>query len=71
MIRLLEGDPLLSFGDLGISFPIRLTAHRQVHTHLGALAHEVGLEPFHDSLVYPLNISPLHFILEILNMILH
>ena len=44
MLGLLPGVTLVSLGDLGITLAVGLTAHRQVHAHLGALAHEVILE---------------------------
>ena len=43
MLSLLPSVTLESISYLGITLTICLTAHRQVHTHLGALAHEVSL----------------------------
>ena len=37
---------LVSLGDLGIALAVGLTAHSQIHAHLGALAHEVILQAF-------------------------
>ena len=37
-----------SLGNFGISFTVGLTAHGQIHTHLGAFAHEVSFKTFHN-----------------------
>ena len=48
VLRLFKGDALVSFSNLGEAFAIRLTAHRQVHTDLGALAGEVLAQTLDD-----------------------
>ena len=44
MLGLLPGVTLEGLGNLGIALAVGLTAHGQIHTHLGALAHEVVLK---------------------------
>ena len=44
MLSLLPGIALEGIGHLGITLAIGLTAHRQIHTYLGALARKVGIE---------------------------
>lgn len=39
---------LESFGYLRITFAVSLTAHGQIHTHLGAFAHKVSVQAFQD-----------------------
>ncbi len=48
MLGLFPGDPLVGFADLRVAFALGLTAHRQVHADLGALAGEVHLQPLDD-----------------------
>ena len=44
VLSLLPSVALEGLGDLGITLAVSLTAHSQVHTNLGALAHEVVLQ---------------------------
>ena len=46
VVGLLVGDAAVSLGDLGISLPVGLTAHRDVHTYFRAFACEVCLQAF-------------------------
>ncbi len=45
MIGLFEGDALIGFGNLGKTFTISLTAHRQIHPDLGTFTDEIGAQP--------------------------
>ena len=54
MLGLLEGVALERVRDLGIALALRLTAHREVHADLRALAREVHAETLHDLLVQTL-----------------
>ena len=46
MLRLFKGIALERLGNLRIALAVGLTAHCQVHTHLGALAVEIVVETF-------------------------
>ena len=46
VLGLLEGVALECLGDFGITLAIGLTAHSQIHAHLGAFAHEMSIEVF-------------------------
>ena len=59
MLGLLPCITLVGLGDLGIALAIGLTAHRQVHAHLGALAHEVVLETLPELLAGALAVTDL------------
>ena len=48
MLGLLPCVTLEGFGHLGITLAVGLTAHRKVHAHLGAFAHEMVFETLHD-----------------------
>ena len=45
MLGLLEGIPLEGIGNLRITFPVGLAAHRNIHSHFGALACEMSAKP--------------------------
>ena len=57
MLRLLESVTFESVRDLGIAFPLRLAAHRQIHANLGALSSEMLPEPLENLLVLNFAVS--------------
>ena len=59
MLGLFPGVALVSLGDLGIALAIGLTAHGQIHAHLGALAHEVVLQTLPELLAGALAVTDL------------
>ncbi len=59
MLGLLPCVALVGLGDLGIALTVGLTAHSQVHAHLGALAHEVVLQTLPQLLVGALAVADL------------
>ena len=44
MLGLLPGKALVCLGHLGIALAVGLTAHGQVHAHLGTLTHKVSFQ---------------------------
>ena len=65
VLGLLPGVTFVSLGDLGITLAVGLTAHRQIHAHLGALAHEMILETFPKFLAGALAVADLVYRHEI------
>ena len=59
VLGLLPGVTLVGLGDLGIALTVGLTAHGQVHAHLGALAHEVVLQTLPELLAGALAVTDL------------
>jgi len=59
VLSLLESVTLERLGDLGVALAVGLTAHRQIHAHLGALADEVVVESLHELGVVDLAVADL------------
>ena len=57
MLSLLECVALESIGDLRISFALRLTGHREVHSDLGALPVEVVVQALENLFVLDLAVA--------------
>ena len=59
VLGLLPGVALVGLGNLGIALAVGLTAHGQIHTHLGTFAHEVILQTLPEFLVGALAVTDL------------
>ena len=59
MLGLLPCVALVGLGDFGIALTVGLTAHGQVHAHLGAFAHEVVLQTLPELLAGALSVADL------------
>ena len=55
MLSLFKSNALIRFGNLGISFPVCLAAHSQIHAYFGAFAGKVFAQSLYYFSVYSVN----------------